>query len=73
MNKRILTATILHKGWEMDNEAWIEEVSPGVLKAFTTNHGACCLWTRKEAEEKLKETEESAAAIRKALELWPEA
>lgn len=70
--KRVIhQATILHDGWEMDNRAWIVEMESGEVVALTTSHGGLYRWTRAEAEEKLAETEGSAASIRKALELWP--
>ena len=65
------TATLLHNGWELDNSGWIVEMEDGSKKALTTDHGGVCPWTREEAEEKLAETEASAASIRRALELWP--
>ena len=65
------TATLLHNGWEMDNHGWIVEFEDGQQAALTTNHGGVYPWTRQEAEEKLAETEASAASIRKALSLWP--
>jgi hypothetical protein len=66
------TATILHTGWEMDNEAWIVDFEDDSRATVTTNHGGICQWSRQEAEQKLAETEASAASIRKALELWPD-
>lgn len=70
--KQVLhTATLMYVGWEMDNSGWIVELEDGSRAALTTSHGGVCPWTREEAEEKLAETEASAASIRKALELWP--
>ena len=70
--KRIVhTATLLHRDWEMDNEGWIVELEDGRFVALTTDHGGVHTWTKQEAEEKLAETEASAASIRKALEHWP--
>lgn len=71
VKKVIHTATLLYSGWEMDNEGWIVELEDGTRAALTTSHGGVYPWTRQEAEEKLAETEASAASIRKALELWP--
>lgn len=65
------TATLLYKGWEMDNHGWIVEIEDGSKLALTTSHGGLYRWAKKEAEEKLRETEASAESIRKALELWP--
>ena len=64
-------ADILHAGWEMDNKAWIAKTVSGKVVALTTDHGGMYAWDRAEAEEKLAETEASAASIRRALELWP--
>jgi hypothetical protein len=72
MAKVLYRVTILHAGWGMDNEAQIVELEGGRRVAMTTNHGVECLWTREMAEQKLAETETSAASIRKALEMWPE-
>jgi hypothetical protein len=72
MAKVLHTATILHAGWDMDNEAKIVELEDGKREALTTSHGVECSWTREMAEKKLTETEASAASIRKALELWPD-
>lgn len=70
--KRILhTAPVLHAGWEMDNEAWIVEMEDGQVLALTTSHGSLCEWTKAEAEQALKDTESSAAALRRALDIWP--
>ena len=73
VNRIIHEASILHAGWEMDNEAWIVEMEGGEIVELTTSHGGICRWTRKEAEEKLAETEKSAESIRKALSMWPNA
>lgn len=64
-------ATILHEGWEMDNRGYIVEFSGGSRLGLTTSHGGIYEWTLDEAREKLEETEESAASIRKAMELFP--
>ena len=72
--KRVIhTATILHNGWEMDNEGWIVELDDGNTAAMTTSHGSVYPWIREESEEKLAETERSSASIRQALAMWPSA
>lgn len=71
VKKTLFTATILHEGWEMDNQAWIVEMDDGSQAVFTTGHGRVCRWSRKDAEESLVEIEASAASIRRALELMP--
>jgi hypothetical protein len=65
-------ATVLHSGWEMDNQGWIVQLAQGGRAALTTEHGGVYLWTKADAEKKLAETEASAASLRKALELWPD-
>lgn len=65
------TATILHKGWEMDNEGWIAKMEDGTTKAFTTSHGGVYPWTKEELEKKIAETENSLAELKRALEFFP--
>jgi hypothetical protein len=65
------TATILHKGWEMDNEGWIIRFKGGIVQAITTNHGSPCPWTQEEAKASIAEAEASIESLKKALELWP--
>lgn len=36
----LLTATVLHKGWGSDSEAWLVRMKNNTVKAFTTDHGA---------------------------------
>ena len=61
--------SILHNGWETDNEGWIVELPPKTKAAYTTNHGKPQLLQPQEIAEKLKETQESADALSKALDL----
>ena len=71
--KRVLhKATVLHAGWELDNEAWIVELDDGSVSALTTNHGGPYWWSRAEMEKKLCETEASAVSLREAMAMLPE-
>lgn len=40
--KIIFNCTVLHEGWEMDNQAWVIELSSGEKQIMTTNHGREC-------------------------------
>ena len=57
--KVICTVTILHSGWEMDNQGWVVEMSDKSIKAFTTNHGDLCEWSIGDLSDKIKETSDS--------------
>ena len=71
--KVLYTATILYRGWEMDNEAWVVEMSDGSRALLTTSHGGVCQFPLKEAEAKLVETLKSAESIRAAIKIiWPD-
>lgn len=63
------TARVLHSDWEMDNEAWVVEFEDGARAVLTTSHGGLYVAKRQEFEDKLRETEESAASIRRLLDL----
>lgn len=52
---------------------WVVTLEDGTPLALTSLHGRLCPWTHEEAQELLSELEESAAAVRTALERWPEA
>ena len=67
VSKVLHTAKVLHDGWEMDNEAWVVEFEDGTRAVFTTSHGGLYVADRAEFEDKLRETEESAASIRTLL------
>ena len=70
--KILYTATILYAGWEMDNEAWIVEMSDGSKAAFTTSHGGITGWSKEDAETALTRALGSAESIRDAVKLmWP--
>ena len=67
--KVLHTAKVLHDGWEMDNEAWAVEFEDGSRAVFWTSHGGLYVAERSEFEDKLRETEGSAASIRTLLAL----
>lgn len=67
--KVLHTAQVLYDGWETDNEAWVVEFEDGTRAVLTTSHGALYVADRAEFENKLRETEESAASIRTLLGL----
>lgn len=64
-------ATIMHTGWEMDNEAWLVELKDERKVVLTTNHGGICEMSIDEALYKVAETFSSIESIRKLIELWP--
>ena len=63
------TATVMHVGWEMDNEAWAVEVDGGKRAIIGTSHGRAIVWDRKKAMAKLRETEKSAEGLRELLRI----
>ncbi len=67
----LLTATIMHTGWELDNEAWLVELDDGRKVALTTNHGGVCEMDIDEISEKYQETLSSAESINKLMASWP--
>ncbi len=64
--KKIFTFTILHNGWEMDNEGWIIKGDNGNLEAFTTSHGGERVLTPEYLHEKIQETESSLNEMKAA-------
>ena len=69
----IYIATILYEGWEMDNKAWIVELSDGKKIALSTSHGSIVEWSKQEAETALMRDLKSAESIREAMqEMWPD-
>lgn len=67
----VFTFRILHDGWESDNEAWIARNKKGKLVLLMTSHGSLYDYGRdiSELHEKLIETKESLAGIKKAIAL----
>ena len=55
----LFTATVLHKGWESDNEAWLVRMKGGGKKLFHTNHGMFCPLDIKELDATIKQTASS--------------
>lgn len=67
--KKIFTTRVLHDGWEMDNEVWVEEDESGKKLLKTTSHGGEYGMDIAELKEKIAETEISLCGLRKALKL----
>ena len=63
------TATVMHVGWEMDNEAWAVEVDGGKRAIIGTSHGRAIVWDRLRLKRKIKETERSAESLRALLRI----
>lgn len=61
--------TILHSGWEMDNDGWVVKMADGSLKEFTTCHGSLCPWDIRGIEDKINETADSLKGLREALDI----
>ena len=59
MNKIIKKAVVLHKGWEMDNYAWVSKDDDGLLRLKTTSHGSEYEMTKESLLEKINETRDS--------------
>ena len=70
MAETIFKATVMHNGWEMDNEAWILEYNGGYREIRTTSHGREYVMGVKELDEKIKETEGSLNGLIKLKKLW---
>jgi len=69
MVKRIFEFTILHEGWEMDNDGWVTEDEKGVHELHTTNHGMATTMTKGELIGAIKETRDCLEGLLKAAEL----
>jgi len=68
-------ASVMYRGWASDNDAWVVELDNGKHLAMCTSHGSPYPTRKSEMVEKLRETEESAAQIRKLIEMmgWNDA
>lgn len=64
-------ATIMHTGWESDNEAWLVELEDGRKVVLTTNHGSIVEMDIGYASDKYLETLNSADSISALLSNWP--
>lgn len=62
-------ATILHNGWESDNEAWVVALDSGINICMTTNHGSLQQTDISYFKEKLLETEKSVEQIKHLITL----
>jgi len=69
MNKVIKKAVVLHKGWEMDNYAWVSQEDDGSLKLMTTSHGSEYEMTKEELLKKMQETSNSLDELNELLGL----
>ncbi len=64
--KVIKVFTIMHKGWELDNTAWIVQMQSGAEKVIFSSGGIKYFAKAKEVQEKVCEYEEGLADLRKA-------
>lgn len=70
--KRLYTATVLHEGWDMDNEAWVTEDKSGKLRFYTKNHGNVEPLDRAYLNSKILEADSSADELRKIRAMMKE-
>lgn len=61
--------TILHEGWEMDNEGYVVRRYDGSIHYLTTSHGWWQIDNIESLQRTLEKTEQSAIGIRKAIEI----
>ena len=66
------SSTILHNGWEMDNEAWLVRLTDGTVTVLTTSHGGVYEMKLTELQEKIAETEDSLKSLYVLNSRWPE-
>jgi hypothetical protein len=67
--KKIKEAVVLYSGWEMDNEAWVEQDSNGKNYLFTTTHCKKIEMTIESLDLKIEETKESLIQLNALREL----
>lgn len=66
--KRVISqATVLHCGWDLDNDAWSVEFDDGTKGIIFTNHGGFYISTPQEINEYIKETQESVEQLKQLL------
>ena len=65
----IQTATVLHRDWERDNEAYAVRMRDGTIKVLSTNNGGLCEMNCAEIADKLSETQSSINQLEIVLEL----
>jgi len=58
--------TIMHKGWEMDNTAWIVELKDGRQKVVFSSNGMLYFAKKPEIEKKIRAYEDGLAGLRDA-------
>lgn len=63
------TATVLHAGWEMDNEAFAVELDDGSVCVLFTSHGSPYVASKSQVHGKIAETDDSAASLQRLLSL----
>ena len=62
------TATVLHAGWEMDNEAWLVEMQDGSVRLLTTSHGGLYDMSIEGLQAAIEDTAESLQSLKGLLE-----
>ena len=67
--KKIDEAVVLHKGWEMDNLAWVIENTDGTKELRTTSHGGEYTMGIDELDDKIAETQKSLDGLKRLKEL----
>lgn len=60
-------ATVLYRGWEMDNEGWLVQTDDGRILAVTTSHGQLCEWKVEQVADALASTEKSVSDLKTVL------
>jgi hypothetical protein len=68
----VMSAVILHTGWELDNEGWVIEDLDGNYLPVTTNHMGAQVWDTLELIHKIRETKESLISLEAVLALIPQ-
>ena len=64
--KVVRTFTIMHKGCEMDNTAWIVELKSGRQRVVFSSHGMLYFAKKTEIEKKIREYEDGLEGLRSA-------
>ncbi len=67
--KILLTFPVLHRGWEMDNDAWLVEMADGSRQLFYTSHGGVYPMKRGNLKKKIAEYESVIKLSKEALEM----
>lgn len=69
VNEVIQTATVLHRDWETDNDAYAVRMTDGTIKVLSTNNNGLCEMSCVEIADKLSETQASINQLELLLEL----